>query len=132
MNIRAMKASDIPKIEAIYRRSPAKYDIPLLDSTMIEDSLVMVDENDEPRAMLATEKVAEIFLVLDHDWETPAFLAFALQELAKSLREKMERKGYRSFYAFLGDDVPKSFDRRLFQLGARKMLWRCVRFGREG
>ena len=130
MLIRELQASDIPKIEAIYRRSPAKYDIPMLDSQMIESAYVMVDEDDEPHAMLAAERIAEIFLVLDHDWETPAFRAIALNELAQTVRGTMEAKQYRSAYAFLGDDIPKGYDRRLFQLGARKMMVRCVRFQR--
>jgi hypothetical protein len=131
MYIRAMQISDIPKIEAIYRKSPAKYDIPMLDSAMIEEALVMVDDNDEPHALMAAEKVTEIFLVLDHEWETPAFRAVVVTELAKTTRERLESKGYRASYAFLGPDIPRSYDRRLFQLGARKMIWRSVRFQRE-
>lgn len=130
MIIREMRAEDIPKIEAIYRNSPAKYDIPMLDSPMIETAFVMVDEKDEPRAMLAAEKVTEMFLVLDHKWETPAFRAIAVGELAASVRARVESSGIRAAYAFLGPDIPQGYDRRLFRLGARQMIWRCFRFCR--
>lgn len=132
MFIRALQPGDIPKIEAIYKQSPLKYDIPMLDSTMLEESLVMVGDDDEPHALMTAEKVTEIFLVLDPKWETPAFRAVAVSELAKTIRQRLEEKGYRSSYAFLGDDIPRGYDRRLFQLGARKMMVRAVRFQREG
>jgi hypothetical protein len=130
MFIRDLQPADIPKMEAIYKLSPAKYDLPLLDSKLIESALVMVDDDDEPHALIAAERVAEIFLVMDHRWETPAFRAVALAELAKATRDRMEASGYRAAYAFLGDDVPKGYDRRLFRLGARKMIVRCVQFVR--
>ena len=132
MFIRALQPGDIPKIEAIYKQSSLKYDIPMLDSTMIDDALVMVGDDDEPHALMMTEKVTEIYLVLDKDWETPAFRAVAVSELGKTIRQRWEEKGYRSSYAFLGNDIPRGYDRRLFQLGARKMMVRAVRFQREG
>ena len=132
MFIRALQPGDIPKIEAIYKQSPLKYDIPMLDSPMIDDALVMVGDDDEPHALMMTEKVTEIYLVLDKNWETPAFRAVAVSELGKTIRQRWEEKGYRSSYAFLGDDIPRGYDRRLFQLGARKMMVRCVRFQKEG
>ena len=132
MFIRALQPGDIPKIEAIYKQSPLKYDIPMLDSPMIDDALVMVGDDDEPHALMMTEKVTEIYLVLDKNWETPAFRAVAVSELGKTIRQRWEEKGYRSSYAFLGNDIPRGYDRRLFQLGARKMMVRAVRFQREG
>ena len=132
MFIRVLQPGDIPKIEAIYKQVPAKYDIPMLDSPMIDDALVMVGDDDEPHALMMTEKVTEIYLVLDKNWETPAFRAVAVSELGKTIRQRWEEKGYRSSYAFLGDDIPRGYDRRLFQLGARKMMVRAVRFQREG
>jgi hypothetical protein len=132
MFIRALQPGDIPKIEAIYKQSPLKYDIPMIDSPMIDDALVMVGDDDEPHALMMTEKVTEIYLVLDKNWETPAFRAVAVSELGKTIRRRWEEKGYRSSYAFLGNDIPRGYDRRLFQLGARKMMVRAVRFQREG
>ena len=78
MFIRALQPGDIPKIEAIYKQSPLKYDIPMLDSPMIDDALVMVGDDDEPHALMMTEKVTEIYLVLAKNWETPAFRAVAV------------------------------------------------------
>lgn len=132
MNIRAMKPEDVPKIEAIYARSPAKYDLPMLDSPNLLSALVMVDEDDKPHALLVAEMVAEMYLVMDHDFETPAYRAIALTELAKAVVPQLELKGIHSAYAFLGPDIPKGYDRRLYRLGARKMIWRCLKWIRGG
>ncbi len=128
MFIRAMTQSDIPKIEAIYAKSPIKYDIPMLDSPNLLSALVMVDEADNPRVMLAGERVAEMFLVMDHGWQTPAFRAIALNELHNEVVPRLQTMGIRSAYAFLGPDVPAGYDRRLYKLGARKMIWRAVKW----
>lgn len=132
MIIRAMKTEDIPKIEAIYARSPAKYDVPMLDSPNLLTSLVMVDDDDEPHALLAGEMVAEMFLVIDHEWETPAYRAIALNELAKAVVPQLEARGIHSAYAFLGPDIPTGYDKRLYRLGARIMTWRCVKWIKGG
>lgn len=130
MFIRAMRAKEVPKIEAIYAQARAKYDVPLLDGPNIDAALVAVDENDEPRVLLAAERVVELFLVMDHAWETPAIRKIALESLAKEMRRRLEDKGYRVGYAFLGDDIPSSYDRRLWILGATRMVARCLQFMR--
>lgn len=128
MLLREMRPSDIETIEEIYARSPSKYDIPLLDSKYLDTALVAVDDEDRPRMLLAAEQVAELFLVIDHEWEKPAFRLVALAALTKEIRRRLESKGYRSAYAFLGPDVPAGYDRKLFKFGARKMIWRCLKF----
>ena len=128
MQIRPMEARDIPKIEEIYAKSPMKYDLPMLDSPNLLSALVMVDDKDEPHVMLAAERVAEMYLVMDHDWETPAYRAIALQNLHLEVGPRLRAIGIKSAYAFLGPDVPKGYDRRLYRLGAREMIWRCVKW----
>lgn len=132
MLLRAMRKDDIPKIEAIYRKSEAKYDLPMLDAKNVEEALVMVDEDDEPHVFLASEKVAELFLVMDHEFESPAFRLLAIDLLSKEMRVRLEAKGYNTVYAFLGPDIPKSYHRRLYKFGARKMIWDCVKWIMRG
>lgn len=131
MLIRAMRKDDIPKIEAIYASSPLKYDIPMLDSPVLLSALVMVDENDEPRVMLAAEQVAEMVLVMDHSWQTPAFRAIALKELHSAVVPVLEVKGIRAAYAFLGPDVPKGYQKRLHAMGANLMNWVCLKWNAQ-
>lgn len=129
MQIRAMRPSDIPKLESLYARARAKYDIPLLDTKMIVAAPVLVDDNDEPRMMLAAEQVAEIFLVMDHEWETPNVRMVGLTMLGKEIRRRLEDKGFRAAYAFLGPDIPTGYDRKLCaKLHARRMVRRCLKW----
>lgn len=132
MFIREMKPEDVPKIEAIYAKSPMKYDLPMLDSKNLMCPLVMVDDDDEPHVLLAGERVAEMFLVMDHEWQTPAFRAIALAELHSAVVPKLKQEGIRAAYAFLGPDVPRGYERRLWKLGARVMEWKCLKWIREG
>jgi hypothetical protein len=128
MIIRRLEKRDILKLEEIYLRSPMKYVLPMLDSPELLESLVMVDENDEPHVMVSALKVAEMFLIMDHEWETPAFRAVAFSELFAEMRPRLEAMGVSNAYAFMGPSVPKGFDRLLHKLGARIMEWRCVKW----
>ena len=132
MLIRPMKKDDIPKIEEIYRKSPAKYDLPMLDSKNLLSCLVVVDEDDNPRALLAAEKVVELFLVMDHDFEQPSTRLLIIELLAKEITVRLNAQGIYTAYAFLGPDIPSSYHRRLFKLGARKMIWDCVKWITRG
>ena len=131
MLIRELKPSDIPKLEAIYGRSPMKYDLPMLDSPELLASLVYADDKDEPHILVSSLKVAEMFLIMDHDWETPAFRSIAFSELFEQMKPKLVEMGISNAYAFMGPLVPKGFDRLLYKLGARVMEWRCVKWIKE-
>jgi hypothetical protein len=123
-----MIKSDVAKVQALCEHSHLKYEPQPLDS--LESAFVVVDEDDEPRAMMGAERVAEIILVLDRDYQTPSFRAVIVEALAARVRESLESNNYRAAYAFFGDDVPKGFDRRLYEMGARQMVNRCVKFVR--
>jgi hypothetical protein len=126
MKIRAMRSDDVPKIRTICENSDLKYDPFPLES--LESAFVMADENDEPRAMMGAERVAEIILVLDNNWQSPAFRLHVIEQMAIAIRKSLEDNNYRAAYAFFGDDVPKGYDRKLYRMGARKMVARCVKF----
>jgi len=128
MILRPMRTDDIPKLLAIHAESRAKYGMPALDDVNVLEAMVAVDEEDNPRVLLTAERVAELVLVMDHTWETPAYRAVALGELVKEMRDRLLSKDLNSSYAFLGPDVPRSYERRLWKLGARAMDWKCVKW----
>jgi len=132
MVIRELRQSDIPKLEAIYARSPMKYELPALNSRELLDSLVMADEKDEPHILVSSLKVVEMFLIMDHEWETPAFRAAAFCKMFEQMKPRLIAMGISNAYAFMGPLVPKGFDRLLYSLGARVMEWRCVKWIKEG
>ena len=128
MRIRELKSADIPLVERLHANSKLRYSIPSLYGNNILDAQCMVDEEDRPRMILVAERVAELYLVLDAGWQTPAFRAVAITELHQKVRENLEVEGIQSAYAFLGDDVPKGYDRRLYRLGGALMDVRCMKF----
>ena len=126
MIIRPAKASDIPKLKALHASSLAKYDLPNLDDVNLITALIVVDEADEPKVLLLARRTAEISVVLDHDWESPAWRLLALKELVKEMHNQLVAQGFDDAYAFVGPDVPKSYVRRLMDMGCRLMDWTCI------
>ena len=126
MVIRPMRDDDIPKIKAMHSESMQKYDIPELTDANLVTACVVVDDSDAPHAVLMARRTAEMYVVIDHEWESPAWRLVALKELVEATKPKMEAQGFTDAYAFLGPDVPKSYLRRLMALGCRLMDWKCV------
>jgi hypothetical protein len=123
-----MIPEDIPKLQEIHGKSPMKYDVLELDGANLLTALVVCDDEDSPHVMLAAERVAEMVLIMDHEWESPAFRNVALGELHRKIAPIVLGEGISSAYAFLGPDVPRGYDKRLYALGARQMIWRCVKW----
>jgi hypothetical protein len=132
MTIRRLEKRDIPKLEEIYLRSPYEYGLPAFDSPELFESLVAVDENDEPHVMVSALKIADMFLVMDHDWATPALRAEAFCCLFAEMKPRLEAMGVSNALAFIGPKVPMGFDRLMKKLGAFSMDWRCVKWIKKG
>lgn len=131
MYIRKLEPGDIEAILAIHKKSPMKYDIPILDSPNILTAQVVVDEDDKPKVLLCAERVAEMMLVMDHEWTVPAVRWTALQALYHDVVPRLYRDGIRSAYAFIGDDVPKGYVSRLMGLKAGRMTATALKWQRE-
>ena len=131
MVIRRLEKRDIPKLEEIYLRAPVKYVLPALDSPELFEALVAVDENDEPHLMVSALMVAEMILVIDHNWETPALRAEAFVSLFVEMKSRLEAMGVTDAYAFMGPKVPRGFDRLLYKLGAIASECRLVKWIKE-
>jgi hypothetical protein len=124
MNIRSISNADKDAIEAIYAKQPAKYGLP---DKMIS-GFAVIDEDDKPRICLMARETVEIYAVFDPTFETPAWRMIALELLIAELKKDVFALGYNDGYCFIADDVPKSYIRRLMNLGARKMVVTCLHF----
>jgi len=128
MRFREFQQGDI---EAIRARSGKEYD-KLPDPKDFEDALTGVDGSGVPRIVMKAQKVAEIYMILDHGFETPA-MRWAVVELAhEEMKKRLLEKGYDVAYSFFADGVPNSYIRRLVKLGWSRVIDRCARFSRGG
>ncbi len=128
MEFRALQVGDVERIRS---RSDKEYD-KLPDPEDFEESLVGIDESGEPRIVMKAQRVAEIFMAIDHTWGTPALRWALIEQAHREMRGKLEVKGYRVAYSFFADGVPNGYVRRLILLGWNRIIDRCMRFTSGG
>lgn len=124
MRFITMRAGDI---EAIKERSKMLYD-KLEGPKVAEESIVGVDDAGVARIVISAERVAELYMVLDHEWQTPAMRWAMIEQAHKEMLGRLKVKGYRVGYSFFADGVPNGYIRRLIPLGWTRMIDRCVRY----
>ena len=123
MIFRELMAGDV---ELIRSRSVKGYD-KLPDPQDFEDAIVGLDDSGEPRIVMKAERVAEIFMIMDHEFESPAMRWAMIEESHRVMQERLQRKGYKVAYSFFADGVPNGYLRRLVRLGWGRMIDRCMR-----
>jgi len=119
MMIRRIERRDHEKIRAIYAKAPSKFGNEKIDfkGRNFVTALVVVDEDDNPRMMLSFHRTAEARLVMDHDYDVPAFRLVALGELIEAAKPRMTALGYDDVIATIGPDVPRGYLKRLKRFG---------------
>ena len=117
MVIRPIHAADHAKLKMLHAKSPAKYDIPDFKDRNFIAGLVAVDEDDSPRVMLCFRRTAEAYVVVDHEFDVPAYRLLALGELVQAAMPLMVNLGYEDAIGTIGPDVPRSYLRRLQRFG---------------
>lgn len=124
MHIRDAESGDL---QSIRERSAKTYDKlpPPLDS---EEALVVVDSSGKARVLISAERVTELYMVMDHEWETPAMRWAAVEMIHREMLTRLKAKGYKVGYSFFADGVPNGYIRRLVLLGWDRVVDRCVRF----
>ena len=127
MEFRELRDGDIERLRA---RSKKEYD-KLPDPRDVEDAIVGVDESGEPRVIMKAERVAELYMIMDHDWATPALRWSVIEQAHRVMRDRLKEKNYRTAYSFFADGVPNGYIRRLVKLGWNRMVERCIRFAEE-
>ena len=126
MRFRELQPGDV---DAIRSRSLKPYD-KLPEPVTADEALVGVDDAGFPRIVMKAEKVAELYMILDHQWQTPAMRWAAIEMAHEEMRRRLEAKGYNTAYSFFADGVPNAYIRRLVKLGWSRVIDRCARVGR--
>jgi hypothetical protein len=118
------------QIERLQAKSPKRYDaLPAPKSA--DAAIAGVDDAGEVRIVMKAEKVAEVYMVIDHAWETPAMRWAMIERAYLEIRKRLKEKGYTMAYCFFADGVPNGYIRRLVDLGAERVIERCIRFRTE-
>jgi len=119
MIIRLIEPRDHAKLQAIYDRAPSKFGNPDLglEGKNFITGYVAVDDNDEPWMLLGFHRTAEARVVLDHDYDVPAFRLVALGELIRAAKPHMIQLGYEYCIGTIGPDVPRGYLKRLKAFG---------------
>ena len=124
MKIRDTQNGDLQRVLA---RSSKHYDkLPAPEES--EESLTLLDESGQPCLVMKAQRVAELYLAIDHNWETPAMRWAAIEMMHKEMMSRLLGKGYTVGYCFFADGVPNGYIRRLIPLGWNRMIERCIRF----
>jgi hypothetical protein len=133
MIVRTIRPSDHEKIKALHGTVAAKYELPDFDSKNFVAGLVVVDEEDNPRVLLCFRRTAEAYVVVDKNFDAPAYRLLALGELIQAAKPLMANLGYEDVIGTIGPDVPKSYLKRLQRFGCG-ILENCtlVKMLREG
>lgn len=127
MVIRKIRPNDHEKLKALHAKSPSKYELPDFDGINFITGYVAVDENDEPRVLLCFRRTAEAYVVVDHEFDVPAYRLLALSELIEAAKPVMTQLGYEDVFGTIGPDVPKGYLRRLQKFGCEVLNWKLVR-----
>lgn len=127
MRTRPLQPGDVESMQA---RSSKPYDkLPM--PAQIEDAFALVDDSGTVRAVFMAERVAEVFLLLDHEWETPAMRWEAIRVGVQEVRRRLTGRGFRAAYAYFGEGVPDGYVRRLVKACGAEIQKRIVRFAHE-
>ena len=134
MTIRAIKPSDHEKMKAILAKTPRKYDSEefSFESKNFIHGFVAVDDEDNPRMLLCFRRTAEAHVVVDHDFDVPAFRLVCLGELIAAAKPVMIDLGYEDVFGTVAPDVPRGYLKRLKAFGCGVLEnWTLVKYWKE-
>lgn len=122
MNVRPLRQSDVPRLHELFLAQNIDYEFPPIEKLLVH---VLVDDKDEPIMAVAARKTAELYLLCDPGWRTPAWRWEALLKLHEAVRKELERQDYDDVHIWIPPQL-KSFGKRLMRkLGWSKPLWEC-------
>jgi hypothetical protein len=112
--IRPMTPSDIPTLRQMYEFSGLPYTLPDLRGPLMESVLVVTDDNDVPVAACASERIIQLYLLIDETLHPAAKLRY-IRELHQNMADVLRCKGYSEANCFVPPEMEKSFGRRLMR-----------------
>lgn len=120
-----MRPGDLEKIISASERGYDKLPGP----STVEEQITGVDQAGEPRIVMRAEKVAIVYLTMDHAWQNPSMRWNMIESAYKEMRKRLLDRGILVAYCFFSDGVPNGYIRRLVnEMGADRIIDRCVRF----
>lgn len=124
MIVRDLEAGDELRLREIHGASGLDYEFPKLESPLFIVKKVVEDEGRVAIAAVG-RLVAEVQILCDPDWLTPAFRLKAFEVLHEEMRRALKDKGLDEVIAFIPPQK-KSFARRLCRFfGWGKTNWDC-------
>lgn len=130
MIVRNFEESDLAKIEALHRSSGFRYALPDLSSASIFSKRVVEDESGLAMAGFL-QSTAQVFLVCNDRWRTPAWRYEALRQIHTACHRDAADRGVAEVNAFLPPLISNKFGRRLKKLGwnfYEGEEWKCFSF----
>jgi hypothetical protein len=101
------------------------------DENLSEESITGYDEKGIARIVMEAEKCANVRMVIDHEWQSPAMRWAMVAQAYTEMRNRLRKKGYGSAYCFFPEGVPDGYIKRLIAMGADRITDRCIRFTAE-
>lgn len=128
MLVREYTDGDFDRIKQLHAESGFEYRLPPLSSKEFFSRRVIEDNNSVGMATFL-RKSAEVYLICDPSWRTPAWRNEAIRQLQLALVADARQHEVKQLVAFLPPQVTRSFGRRLQQHGwttYQGVEWRCV------
>lgn len=89
MRIRPLTRDDLPRLKEMECEHEWDFESDFIGAN------VLVDENDVPVMIAGAWKKAEVHMVADAKWGTPAHRMAAFQQLHQHMHDSLKQKGYR-------------------------------------
>ena len=114
-------------VEQVLAGSGKPYDkLPGPEET--EEAITGLDHDGKPRIVVKAERVAELWLAIDHTWADPATRWNTIELAHAEMFTRLRGRGYWVGYCFFADGVANGYVRRLVAKGWNRIIERCVRF----
>lgn len=118
-------------LDAVLALSSKEYD-KLPGPDRVDEEITGLDQAGNPRIVMRAERVAVVYLAIDHAWKNPGMRWGMIERTYKEMRRRLAEKGYTAAYCFFADGVPNGYVRRLVnEMGAHRVMDRCIRFSAE-
>jgi hypothetical protein len=125
MRLRHFQPSDQERIAEIFAAQGFSYDLPELPK--FPHLQILADEHDQTRIVVACRNLAEVFMLVDPQWENPGVRMNGLAIIHESMRRELAANNIPEVIAWLPPQIDKAFGSRLIRsFGWYRPLWPVV------
>lgn len=101
MRTRAANPADFARLKELYAESEQVFEMPDLNSPLIEGIEIVEDERGEIMLAAIAKRVPEIYLLAPKGKYHPAVKMEGIRLLHSALRDSIADKGYQEFFSFV-------------------------------